>query len=210
MKKMISALVALASIALGHASPAEASAPVHESYSFRGDTAYAFFWDYEPSEDGWCGMYTGVDIYAHSEMSRTEPGAPDEGVYLVLYAYQYDTCTWSSLLSGYAVTHDFDLVTHGMNSATVSATLELHDWMSNMSVPVDVNIVLTGEGDAYHGMNSSLQRSGNYMVKSRSNGSWRMASGAGEVVANGVNLAGGEGYAQLASVQSGANWVYKF
>ena len=209
-KMMISALVALASIGLGHVAPAEAAAE-HNSYRYKGDSATAYFWNYEESADGYCGVYTGVDVYAHSQKFKMEPGAPSDGGYLSVYVYQYDSCTWTSLVSGYGSTSDFDLSMQGMNSAVVSATLELHDWMSNMSVPVEVNLVLTGQGDAFHGMNNSLQRAGNYMVKTRENGSYRMASGAGSVVANGVEIPiGGDAYAQLSSVQYGSSSTFKF
>ena len=114
-------------------------------FHFKGQGADAFFSTTDPSG---C-IFTDVFVFASEEVFQNPPGPRSASSATSLFISQYDACTGTQLLAadGFASLADPDFQVLGkLNSATLTATVSMFDFVSGTSFDVDVNLAWTGAG----------------------------------------------------------------
>lgn len=171
-------------------------------YQFRGSSAHASFSDVDST--GCISTYASVSLYENR--FQQQPGPPQEEAALDVYLYQYDFCQnvylfygggWASLPAQAFST------SNSLQSASVTATVDIYDWFSGTQTSVSIDLDWTGVGDTFHGTSRYQTISPHYKSISRSSGSSREAQVAGTILLGTTNLATGSSWASLHSSQSG-------
>ena len=143
MKTMIKLLAVLA-LALGTFSQ-HTTASAGSIFHFKGRGAEAFFSTVDPSG---C-IFTNVFVFASEETFQNPPGPRSASSGTFLFISQFDACVGMQLLAadGFASLADPDFqVARKLNSATLSATVNVFDFVTSTSFDVDVNLAWTGAG----------------------------------------------------------------
>ena len=143
MKTMIKLLAVLA-IAMATFSQ-HTTASAGSVFHFKGKGADAFFSTIDSSG---C-IFTDVFVFASEEIFQNPPGPRSASSGTFLFISQYDTCTNTLLLSadGFTSLGDPDFqATRKLNSATLIATVNVHDGVSDSFFDVFVDLAWTGTG----------------------------------------------------------------
>ena len=136
--KLLMVLVLALTTFMQHSSASAAS-----TFKFRDEGAFAFF----SSVDG-C-ILTDVSIFASDSNSQTPPGPGSPSSGTGLFISQYNLCTGEQLLGaeGFAPLADPDFQISGrFESATLSATVSVFDYVSGNTFDVFVDLTWTGVG----------------------------------------------------------------
>ena len=109
-------------------------------------------------------------------------------------------CTWPSAAFQ---------VDQQLNTATLNTTLEVFDYVSTRSYPVDISVRWTATGDAVRLKGSTQTRSAGFLVSERFDGSERQATASGTIILNGSsNLTlEPDGFAKIRSLKSGTTVI---
>ncbi|HSF82817.1 MAG TPA: hypothetical protein VLA49_16400 [Anaerolineales bacterium] len=154
------------------------SALAGSNYKFSGDTAEAWF----SSLDG-C-VYTDVFVWTSDGFNQSPPGPGSASSWADLWISQWDWCTETQLLAAGGGTSlagpDFQ-VSGKLDSATLNATVNVYDWVSDSVFDVSVNLTWTGVGGLSSGSSNSHYNSPGCKIHSRSRGTWRSAEVSGSV-----------------------------
>jgi len=176
------------------------SASAGGNFKFRGDTADAFF----SSFDG-C-IATDVGVFASDGISQSTPGPGGASSGTNLFISQYDFCTDIQLLAaeGFASLAGPDFqVSKRLDSATLNATVNVFDFVSNTSFDVSVNLTWTGTGLLIRQSGNSHFDSPGCKIHSRFRGTFRSAEVSGSVSDGVTNYTPGTGGGSISSVKSG-------
>ena len=203
MRRNLYRIGLIATLVLGLV-PVAASAETYH-YQFRGNSAHASF----SNTDSTGCISTDVYVALYEQRFRQSPGQPQQDAALDVYIQQYDYCQnvylfygggWVSPLPAQA----FD-ASHSLQSASVTTTVEVSDWVSGTQASVSIDLDWTGVGETFRGTNRSQNISPHYKYISRSSGSIREAQVTGTILLGTTNLAAaGSSWAYLNSSQSGS------
>jgi hypothetical protein len=183
-----------------------AMAATTDSYQFRGQNAYADF--YQSDE---CSS-SSVSVFAAENVSKSAPGAPTAQKDAHIY---YSTSNWCkgtySYGHGTAANVDFQ-ATNQLNSASLKGTFTVSEYSpeatDGTTKTVDVALTWTGDGETFRGSSHSHYQWMGGISNYRSVGSSRNAKVSGNVTMDGKNLISNmSGFAQLSSSNSGSMQV---
>lgn len=178
MKTTIKLLVVLA-LALAAFSQ-HSSASAGGVFKFRGEGASAIFSSVDTSGCVWTDVYVNAD----EGIFQSPPGRGGASSGVGLFISQYDSCTGTQLLAaeGFASLGDPDFQVFGrLSSATLSATVNVYDYVSNTSFDIFIDLTWTGTGDVNRQSSHSHFDSPGCKFNSRFIGSFRPAVATGSV-----------------------------
>ena len=152
---------------------------------FKGKSAEAFFF----SEADCVGTF--VFVFANKGQSQSPPGPWTRGTVADVFIDQFDFCNETLLLSafGSALVDDSAFqINRDISSATLSATINVWDFVSETSFDVVVNMAWTGTGDLSRENSHSHFSSPGCRFNGRFKGSFRPGEASGSVSDGGTNF----------------------
>lgn len=163
-----------------------------------------------------CG-YVYIDIGGTEDAIHQDQGQPVSQNAVWASFYSYDYCS-GEFTQGWAYAQDgFDGNLHG---ATLDVTFDAYAYQygpneygwweyEDLGVrTVEITAELTGNGETYRGMNSSMNRSGEYFTRYRWIGESRDASVDLTVTVEGDDVAFDASYGSLSNNKSGYTEIY--
>jgi hypothetical protein len=178
------AVLALALVSFGQNSTASAGNVFH----FKGQGADAVFSRVDASG---C-IFTDVFVQANEQVYRNLPGqgSPFSGAFLSIS--QFDGCSGTQLLSadGFAelAGPEFQVSGKQLESASLTATINMYDYLSNTSFSVDVNITWTGTNARGRQNSTTHYDFPGCKVNSHYNTTFRYAEASGSVSDGAMNF----------------------
>jgi len=202
MKRLLLSVVMLLSM-LVTALPAHAAGAETLHFSFKGQEAEAVFISTDPSG---C-VETFVDVFAVDGRTKFGPGQPTAESVAFLFISEFDVCNDVQLVAadGFAIlTPDQFQIDKQITAATLNATIEVFDFVSNTTFPVDVSISWVGEGPTTSVKDHFQVKAPGFKVNSRANGTFRDATASGTVSDGTTNFTPEPAvFAELASIKQG-------
>jgi hypothetical protein len=198
------AVASLTVLVLALALPAGAAPAETLHFSFKGRLAEAFF----SSTDASGCVLTEVYVAADDGRVKIDPGGAEAESAAVIFISQFDTCTGTqlgaaegtALLAPGAFQIDKELT-----AATLSATIEVFDSVSDTSFPVQVNVSWTGVGDTTREKQRSHLTAPGFKSIIRVDGTSREATASGTVTDGTTNFTPGPAvFAELHSSKLGS------
>jgi hypothetical protein len=124
----------------------------------------------------------------------------------------YDYCAETTLLSAFGSTtlpEGTRLISGGLQSSTIQATVQAYDYVSDTTVPVTVDLHWEGQGEVVRSSNRSNYQSSGYRYSLTSSGSSRPASVTGDITIAGVSYTSPESlfFAALSQSQYGSIFI---
>jgi hypothetical protein len=200
MKTMIKLLAVLA-IALATFSQ-HTTASAGGNFKFRGDGADAFFSSTDPSG---C-IFTDVFIFASDGIFQNPPGPSGASSGTDLFMFQYDACANMVLLDafGFASLAGPDFQVFGkLDSATLNATVNMYDYVSDSFFDVFVDLAWMGNGPLVRQSSNSHFNSPGCKIHSRFRGTFRPAEVLGSISDGTTNFTPEPGGGTISSVKQG-------
>ncbi|HWP92993.1 MAG TPA: hypothetical protein VNN20_12440 [Thermodesulfobacteriota bacterium] len=204
VRKLAAIAIALALVVFALPTATQAGADVYH-YSFKGQTAVAYF--YSGDECSFTAAYVFM-----SDGRIKAKGKPEVQSAAYITVVQYDYCAGTYLYAdGYSELAGKDFqINKKLISATVDTTIEVYDYYTGNSFPVNVSINWTGSGDIYSGKYHSHFQGFGYSSNYRSNGSSRYAEASGTVSDGTTNFTPEpSSYAYMDSASYGSVDIYK-
>lgn len=156
------------------------TASAADSFKFRGKGVEAYFSSTDPSG---C-IVTQVYIFANEGIFQSPPGGGSSTTGISLNISQYDYCTGTQLFSP-GPTSPFTVpdlqVDRKLNSATLNATVEVYNFVSDTWVDFFVNLTWTGIGPLSRESSHFHFHSPGCNINSRFKGTSRFAEASGSV-----------------------------
>jgi hypothetical protein len=203
MRTRMLLVVSLALVLLALALPARAAGAETLHLSFDGLTADASFDSQDPS--GCVGTFASVT--ADDGHFRTGTGRLEKASTATIVVSQFDDCTGTLLFAaeGFAVLAPGEFqIDDKLTAATLTATIEVFDFVSGASFPLDVNVSWIGVGDPFTSKDRFHQTFPGFKVLKRFDGTARTASASGTVSDGTTNFTPEPAsFATLASVRRG-------
>jgi hypothetical protein len=150
-----------------------------------------------------------VLLFATKASPHDPPGPVQPLAAVSLSIYQFDNCTGATLLSAgssgfVTIPKDGIQVLGRSDSATLSTTLEVFDFVSNTPLSVNIDLTWTATGDPTHMNERSLVQSPGSLVLARYSSIARESEASGSVSVGGTNFTPEPSVsAGIASVQNG-------
>lgn len=137
-------ILALLVVTFGQHTAASAGGGGGGSYKFKGRSADAFF----SSTDSSGCIITDVGVFASRGVLQSPPGPGSAAAFTSVFISQYNACTGEQLLAadGSSVAGTDFQVDKKFNSATLSTTVNVFDYESNLSFDVDINLTWIATG----------------------------------------------------------------
>jgi len=184
------------------------SAASADRYRFRGQNVSAE-WE---SFNGCLETFTYV--FAAESQTHDAPGAPSTTAGVSVGVSVYDYCAGENLLSAFGsatLPEGTRLISGGLQSATIQATVQAYDYISGATVPVTVDLHWEGQGEITRSTNRSNYQSSGYRYSLSSSGTSRPASVTGDVTVAGVSYTSPESlfYAALSQSQYGSIFILR-
>jgi hypothetical protein len=201
MKRVFLAIIAVLAMAVS-ASPVHAASETSH-VSFQGQTANAFFSSTDP---GGC-VVTSVFVFANDGRTKTGPGGPLAESFALVAVSQFNQCTDTQLLSAEGsaalAADDFQMDSR-LTAATLDSRIELFDFVSGTSFPVDISLTWTGSGDTSTEKSHNLINAPGLKINSFGSGLRRGGTATGTVTAGTTNFTPEPSiFVELLSVKSG-------
>jgi hypothetical protein len=178
MKRLVLAVALLLSMFVT-ALPAHAAGAETRHFSLKGQFATAVFHTVDSSG---C-IETVVSVIA--EDGRTKQANPPEATLRAMVElFQFDSCSGKLLLSAFGLatlTPDQFQIDKQFNTATLNATIEVADFVSGNTFPVDVSVRWTGSGDIIRDKNHVHLKEPGFKLNARFTGTSRNATASGTV-----------------------------
>ena len=173
-------------------------------FKFRGETADAFFFSVDSG-----GIETFVSVFASEGVSQSPPGRPGTSSEVFVSIFQFDPNAQVALLDafGFATLDDSAFSTSGnLESASLTTTVEVFDFVSGTSFPVSIALDWDGTGDLELGNSHSNFGSPGCRFISRFQGSFRSAEATGSVSDGATDFTQGNPseFASISSVKQGS------
>ncbi|HET6519907.1 MAG TPA: hypothetical protein VFG47_08800 [Geminicoccaceae bacterium] len=165
-----------AAIGAAVATPAAAEPPT--KFSFKGETASAYFVSTSDCVE------TVTYVEAGNGLTRSGPGQKEASSWVNASVYQYDFCAEQYLheIFGYdSLDAAAFVVSGGGRSATLAATVEAYDYATGSTVTLDLDLSWNAPGTAFMGHSSYYDRGPSYSYRSKFVGRFRDATAAGTV-----------------------------
>jgi hypothetical protein len=203
MRTRLLAVASLAFVLMALTLPARAAPAETLHFSFKGQFAEALFSSTDPSG---C-VVTEVFVAADDGRVKTGPGMPEVESVAFIFISQFDVCTQTQLLAadGFAVlAPDAFQIDRQLTAATLTATIEVFDFVSGTSFPVEVNVSWTGFGDTFSVKDRFHLKAPGFKVNSRFDGTFRDATASGTVTDGTTNFTPEPAvFADMGSVKQG-------
>lgn len=173
---------------------------------FTGLTANAFFDSFQGCVE------TSAFVQAFNNRLKMVGGRPETTPSAFVSLFQFDNCSFTVLLSasGFA-----DLpagafqMKQNLDSATLNASVDVFDSVSNTTFPVDISVSWTGSGALTVSRFHNIFRTPGFRENFASTGVSRAAAASGSVTALGTNFSPGPAvFADLESVKQGDLQVF--
>ena len=182
----------------------------NEVLHFKGHIAEASFQTPEP---GGC-IATWTDVFLFEDTAQGPPELKTETTtFLSVFLVRFDQCQNLFLgeISGFAnLPPDAYSFGGGLHSAQLSTTLEAFDFGSGAMVPVTIDLVWEGVGEAVQTSSGGRFSSPHLRMTSRSRGTRREAVATGSVLVGTVNMTPAPSVeASLGSSQNGSVTLYR-
>jgi hypothetical protein len=203
MRTRLLLVVSLAMVLLAVALPARAAGAETLHLSFDGLTAEASFSGLDPSG---C-VSTHVGVFADDGRFRTGTGQPEVAATATIVVSQIDDCTGTLLLAGDGLAvlapGEFQ-IDDKLTAASLTATIEIFDFVSGTFLPVNVSVRWTGIGETFSSKDRLHQTFPGFKVLKRFDGTGRLAAASGTVSDGTTNFTPEPAdFAQLSSVRQG-------
>lgn len=205
MKRSTCALPLLAAVLAVLVLPSAALAA--DIYHFQGETASVEFFSIDPAG---C-IVTSVVVYANESRNMILQGPPVKRAAADVHIYQYDQCTWQSLIcaTGTAALPTGSLdIANNLSSASVQATIDAYDLCNGTTQPVTFAITWTGDGEVIRGRQNYSFHYPGYHTSYHQTGLFSNATATGSMTVGGtaVPLEGGAG--DLSNANNGSVYSY--
>jgi hypothetical protein len=205
MKTYNKCLIVTALLGLTLALPYRLSAvPVQQTFHFKfvGRPGEAVFDSFDLS--GCVETF----IYLQAVDGRIKQiGRPQVSSSASVFISQTDNCTQAQLIaaSGSATLEDAAFqIPKDLTSAALNTTIEVFDFVSNTSFPVDISVNWVATGEAVNERDHFMLRVGGFRINSSFAGTFRGATASGSVTAGGTNFSPNSAvFADLSAVKSG-------
>lgn len=148
-------------------------------FSFKGQFAEAEFFNVDPSE---C-VFTDVFVTAVDGRVK-EAGHPAVSSMAFVFISQFDDCTGTDLLAAEGeatLAAGAFQIDEGLTTATLNATIEVTDFLTDTSFPVDVSVSWTGSGPTFRQKDHFQLKTPGFKVNAHFDGTFRDAMAAGTV-----------------------------
>jgi hypothetical protein len=202
MKRLVFAVALLLSL-LVTALPAHAAGAQTRHFSFKGQFATAVF---QTVDSSGC-IKTFVTVIAEDHRIK-QAGPPEATLRATIELLQLDSCSGKLLLSALGVatlTPDQFQIDTQFNAATLNATIEVTDFVSGNTFPVDVSVSWTGSGDIVREKDHVHLKEPGFKLNARSIGTSRNAIASGTVSDGTTNFTPEPAVsAEMGSTKSGA------
>lgn len=188
-------LLALPSAALGA-----------ETYHFRGKTASASFYDFDPVS---CTS-TSVWVNVYENRYKAGPGPATGSSWFDVSIYSWNSCTYQEVCAYGGAPLADDALQFGGNlaSATLNTTVQLSDCFTGEPENASVALTWTGDGDLVSTKSHSSYHYPGYRYMSQSQGQYRYSVVSGSVTVDGVNvIEGASSYGSLSSSNGGTVFI---
>ena len=207
MPRLVRVVIALASLALLALPSAALAADV---YRFRDSGASASFSTL--SDDGciatYANIFAGENVARSTQNANGTSPAPGSSSGTGIGIFQYDQCSNTVIrdASGWSLLSDQDFqMSHRLDGATLTATIEVYDYVSDTTFPVTVDLAWIGDGDITRGNNSYHYQSPGHIMNGHFNGTFRDATASGTISDGTTNFAAeASEYGSLYSAKSGS------
>lgn len=201
-RTLLAALAALALLLVAGVSPAHAQVQTWH-FKFKGLDAFAV---YSTVDSSGC-VYTDVLLYGVDGRVKFGPGKPDAESAAVAIVDRYDACADKELLGafGYAtLTPGQFQIDSQLNEASLTATIELYDYVSDTSFPVSVDMDWVGHGDKVTVKDHFQMKSSGFKLNYKFSGTFRESTTAGAVSDGTTNFTPEPAvYADMGSLKEG-------
>lgn len=202
MKRLMLALVLMLSM-LVTALPAHAAGAATFHFNFAGQFAEAYF----SSLDSSGCIATSADISAVDGRIKMEGSPKSLTSSAAIFISQFDTCTETLLLAADGFTElaaDAFQIDKQVTAARLNTTIEIFDFVSGTSFPVDISVRWTGTGNTSTERHHDQIKAPGFTVNSRFSGTFRDATAASIISDGTTNFTPAPaGFADMASVKSG-------
>ena len=125
-----------------------------------------------------------MGVFAVAGRVKDGPGQPAADFFAEVFIDQFDFCTETGLISAFGTTTlsagEFQ-IDKKITSATLNTTIEVEDFLSGTSFPVDVNVSWTGTGDPFREKDHSQIKTPTFKLNSHFDGTFRDAEASGTV-----------------------------
>jgi hypothetical protein len=180
MRTRLLLVVSLAVVLTALAVPARAAGAETLHLSFDGLTAEATFASTDPSG---C-VRTEAFVFTDDGHFRTGPGQLEKGSTATVAVSKFDVCTDTILLAadGFAVLAPGQFqIDNKLTTASLTATIEVFDFVSGTFFPVSINVSWTGVGETISVKDRRHETFPGFKVLKRFDGTSRQAAAAGTV-----------------------------
>jgi len=182
-----------------------AAAPGQTShFKFAGLTASAFFDSFDPTG---C-VETLASVFAISDRTQTM-GRPEATPTAFVSLFQADNCTFTLLVSAFG-SADLSAATfqikQNLDSATLNTSIDVFDFVSGTTFPVDISLIWTGTGGLTVSKFHNITRMPGLQENSTFTGTSRPATASGSMTSLWTNFAPNPAVfpaAELDSVKTG-------
>ncbi len=205
MKTYKKCLIATALLGLTLVLPYRLSAvPVQQTFHFKfmGLSGEGFFDSFDLSG---C-VETFISLQAVDGRIK-QIGRPEVTSSASVFISQIDNCTGAQLIGAFGSATLGDeafQISKDLTSAALHTTIEVDDFISSTSFPVDINVNWTGTGGAVNERDHFMLRMGGFRINSTFAGTFRGATASGSVTAGGTNFSPSPAvFADLSAVKAG-------
>jgi hypothetical protein len=178
MKRLVLAVALLLSMLLT-ALPAHAAGAQTRHVSFKGQFATAVF---DTVDSSGC-IETVVTVIAEDRRIK-QASPPEATLRAIVELFQFDSCSGKLLLSAFGLaplTPDQFQIDKQFNAATLNATIEVTDFVSENTFPVDVSVRWTGSGDIVREKDHVHLKEPGFKLNGHFTGTSRNAAASGTV-----------------------------
>jgi hypothetical protein len=135
-----------------------------------------------------------------------ETGKPETESGVGIFIDQSDSCTSTSIIFGFgtvSLVADEFKIDNKLDSAILNTTIEVFDFVSNTSFPVDVTMNWTGIGGSFRSKGHFQSMTPGFKVNSNFDGTQRNAEVSGTVTDGVMNFTPEPSFGGLSSTKSG-------
>jgi hypothetical protein len=185
MKRLVFAIVLLLNM-MFPALPASAAGAQTRHFSFKGQFATAVF---DTVDSTGCSE-TFVTIIAEDRRIK-QVGPPEATLRATIDVLQIDSCSGTLLLSAFGLatlTPQQFHIDKQFNAATLNVTIEVTDFVSGNTFPVDVSVNWTGSGDIVRDKHHDHLKEPGFKLNAHFTGASRNAAASGTVSAGTTNF----------------------
>jgi hypothetical protein len=171
---------------------------------FQGDSAFASFSSTDPTDP--C-IQTSAFVSATEGRLKEGQGKPELVSEVFVSIFQFNTCTGEVFLDAFGsaqLSPEAFAVEGQLDAATLTATVEVCDFITGGCFPVDVQLTWSATGPVVKDKSKFQSTSPGCKFKFDFMGNFRDAVATGTITGGGFSFSGASDFAQIASVKQGS------